>query len=125
MAGLMTGDPSTHHEAYEGGSFRASQERPDENGGDWYLSRKEIRELPIATKWYRFEGKRTYLCISHVVYLPTRSGHAAKSIFNLWIVAIFWIKLAKMKKEVSYWELLGYLLPFAYCFLSSPLCLAT
>ncbi|KAL3357659.1 hypothetical protein AABB24_018063 [Solanum stoloniferum] len=69
MAGLMTGDPSTHHEAYEGGSFRASQERPDENGGRWYLSRKEIEENSPS----RLNGidlkKETYLRKSYCTFL--------------------------------------------------------
>ncbi|MCE3049369.1 Cyclin-T1-4 [Datura stramonium] len=113
MAGLMTGDPSTHHEAYEGGSFRASQERPDENGGRWYLSRKEIEEnspsrlngIDLKKETYLRKSYCTFLqdlgmrlkvvlqtkklqlyCSSSASFLPLLSITA---IFNLWIVAIF------------------------------------
>ncbi|KAJ8534329.1 hypothetical protein K7X08_007653 [Anisodus acutangulus] len=69
MASHQTGDPSTHHEACEGGSFRASQERPDENGGRWYLSRKEIEENSPS----RLNGidlkKETYLRKSYCTFL--------------------------------------------------------
>uniref|UniRef100_A0A1S4CNU8 Uncharacterized protein n=1 Tax=Nicotiana tabacum TaxID=4097 RepID=A0A1S4CNU8_TOBAC len=69
MAGLMSGDPLTHHGAYEGGSFRASQERPDDSGGRWYFSRKEIEENSPSRQDGIDLKKETYLRKSYCTFL--------------------------------------------------------
>ncbi|KAI8011411.1 Cyclin-T1-5 [Camellia lanceoleosa] len=67
MASLLSGDPS-HHGMPEGGSYKFSQEKPDD-GGRWYFFRKEIEENSPS----RGDGidlkKETYLRKSYCTFL--------------------------------------------------------
>ena len=67
MAGLLTGDPS-HHGMYEGGSYKFPQDKPEE-GGRWYLSRKEIEENSPSKRDGIDLKKETYLRKSYCTFL--------------------------------------------------------
>ncbi|CBI21689.3 unnamed protein product, partial [Vitis vinifera] len=67
MAGLLPGDPS-HHGMYEGGSYKFPQDKPEE-GGRWYLSRKEIEENSPSKRDGIDLKKETYLRKSYCTFL--------------------------------------------------------
>ena len=67
MAGLLPGDPS-HHGMYEGASYKFPQEKPEE-GGRWYLSRKEIEENSPSKSDGIDLKKETYLRKSYCTFL--------------------------------------------------------
>ncbi|OVA00801.1 Cyclin [Macleaya cordata] len=68
MAGFLPGDPS-HHGMVESGPYNFSQDKPEEGGGRWYLSRKEIEEnSPSRTDGIDLK-KETYLRKSYCTFL--------------------------------------------------------
>ncbi|KAL2253592.1 cyclin-T1-3-like [Sesamum indicum] len=67
MANLLPGEPS-HHGAPEG-NYRVSQERPEEGGGRWYFSRKEIEENSPSRRDGIDLKKETYLRKSYCTFL--------------------------------------------------------
>ncbi|CAK9163343.1 unnamed protein product, partial [Ilex paraguariensis] len=68
MAGLMPGDTSIHG-LYEGGSYKLSEDKPEEVGGRWYLSRKEIEENSPSRRDAIDLKKETYLRKSYCTFL--------------------------------------------------------
>lgn len=68
MAGLLPGDPS-HHGVYEAGVYKGSQDKPEEGGGRWYLSRKEIEENSPSRRDGIDLKKETYLRKSYCTFL--------------------------------------------------------
>ncbi|KAF9686005.1 hypothetical protein SADUNF_Sadunf03G0113500 [Salix dunnii] len=67
MAGLLPGE-SSHYGNSEGGLSRSSQDRPEE-GGRWYLSRKEIEENSPSRRDNIDLKKETYLRKSYCTFL--------------------------------------------------------
>ncbi|KAI3467528.1 hypothetical protein Pfo_024191 [Paulownia fortunei] len=67
MASLLSGEPS-HHGAPEG-NYKVSQEKPEEGGGRWYLSRKEIEENSPSRRDGIDLKKETYLRKSYCTFL--------------------------------------------------------
>ncbi|KAK6947244.1 Cyclin, N-terminal, partial [Dillenia turbinata] len=68
MAGLLAGDPS-HHGMHESGSYKVSQDKPEDSGGRWYLSRKEIEEQSPSKQDGIDLKKETYLRKSYCTFL--------------------------------------------------------
>ncbi|KAK6934780.1 hypothetical protein RJ641_034935 [Dillenia turbinata] len=68
MAGLLAGDPS-HHGMHEGRSYKVSQDKPEDSGGRWYLSRKEIEEQSPSKQDGIDLKKETYLHKSYCTLL--------------------------------------------------------
>ncbi|XP_024996733.1 cyclin-T1-3-like isoform X3 [Cynara cardunculus var. scolymus] len=68
MAALLSSDPM-HSGMHEGGPYKQSDNKPEENGGRWYFSRKEIEENSPS----RSDGidlkKETYLRKSYCTFL--------------------------------------------------------
>ncbi|KAL7133082.1 hypothetical protein ABFS83_12G117200 [Erythranthe nasuta] len=67
MANLLSGEAS-HHAAPEG-SYKVSQEKPEEGGEHWYLSRKEIEENSPSRRDGIDLKKETYLRKSYCTFL--------------------------------------------------------
>lgn len=67
MASLLSGEPS--HHAVPEGSSKVSQEKPEESGGRWYLSRKEIEENSPSRRDGIDLKKETYLRKSYCTFL--------------------------------------------------------
>lgn len=67
MAGLLPGDPQ-HHGMVESVSYGGSQDKPEE-GGRWYLSRKEIEENSPSRRDGIDLKKETYLRKSYCTFL--------------------------------------------------------
>ncbi|KAI3953730.1 hypothetical protein MKW98_017554 [Papaver atlanticum] len=68
MAGFLPGDPSLHG-MMESGPYNLPQDRQEEGGGRWYLSRKEIEEnSPSRTDGIDLK-KETYLRKSYCTFL--------------------------------------------------------
>lgn len=68
MAGFLPGDPSQHG-VYEGGIYKASQDKQEEGGGKWYFSRKEIEENSPSRQDGIDLKKETYLRKSYCTFL--------------------------------------------------------
>ncbi|KAK3021739.1 hypothetical protein RJ639_046085 [Escallonia herrerae] len=73
MAGLLSGEPS-HHGMYDAAAAAAPfkqppQAKPDEAGGRWYLSRKEIEENSPSRRDAIDLKKETYLRKSYCTFL--------------------------------------------------------
>ncbi|KAH6762975.1 Cyclin family protein [Perilla frutescens var. hirtella] len=67
MASVLTGEPSCH--GAPDGDFKASQENPEEVGGYWYFSRKEIEEDSPSRQDGIDLKKETYLRKSYCTFL--------------------------------------------------------
>ncbi|KAK6160198.1 hypothetical protein DH2020_003579 [Rehmannia glutinosa] len=67
MASLLSGE-SSHHGAPEG-NYKVSQEKPEEGGGRWYLSRKEIEENSPSRRDGIDLKKETYFRKSYCTFL--------------------------------------------------------
>lgn len=67
MAGLLPFE-STHHRISDSGSSMSSQENQDE-GGRWYMSRKEIEENSPSRRDGIDLKKETYLRKSYCTFL--------------------------------------------------------
>ncbi|KAL3510043.1 hypothetical protein ACH5RR_029444 [Cinchona calisaya] len=68
MAGLLPGDPS-HHGVDEAGIYKGSQDKPEDAGGIWYFSRKEIEENSPSRQDGIDLKKETYLQKSYCTLL--------------------------------------------------------
>ncbi|XP_051145963.1 cyclin-T1-3-like [Andrographis paniculata] len=67
MASLLSGEPS--HHGPSGGNYKASQVKPEEGGGRWYFSRKEIEENSPSRQDGIDLKKETYLRKSYCTFL--------------------------------------------------------
>lgn len=67
MASLLTGEPSCH--GAPDGNFKVSQEKPEEVGGYWYFSRKEIEEDSPSRQDGIDLKKENYLRKSYCTFL--------------------------------------------------------
>lgn len=68
MAALLASDPM-YSGIHESGPYKQSDNKPEENGGQWYFSRKELEENSPS----RSDGidlkKETYLRKSYCTFL--------------------------------------------------------
>ncbi|KAL8266962.1 hypothetical protein R6Q59_004306 [Mikania micrantha] len=68
MTALLSSDPM-HFGVYDGGSYRHSDDKFEENGGRWYFSRKEIEENSPSRPDGVDLKKETYLRKSYCTFL--------------------------------------------------------
>lgn len=64
----LAGD-SSNHGVHEAGAYMISQEMPEESGGRWYFSRKEIEENSPSRQDGIDLKKETYLRKSYCTFL--------------------------------------------------------